>query len=292
VYYEVPDSEISTNNSTLLEIRQRINDGSFLCREAGTPLRGLFLLENCPVVISSQPVLAAQGNNEFSGTIILGKKLDSSFIESVQNVTGNTVTFYSSNNTPPDFQQALFESKNSNLTYAATGERVFSYAVLNDISGSPTIVVRSDADRSIYAEGKKSLQYIVLFLLLAGLIIGASCKFLLDKEVVSRIVAIDNFVGKVRLNENFSERFSMDGDDELSRLSEGINQTLDRLKTTSDNIKVQEQEKKLILDSLSELVVFMDSELRIIWLNKAALDHVGMKQDDVIGRHYQDVYII
>jgi PAS domain S-box-containing protein len=36
----------------------------------------------------------------------------------------------------------------------------------------------------------------------------------------------------------------------------------------------------------------MDSELRIIWLNKAALDHVGMKLDDVIGRHYHDVYIL
>ena len=292
VYSEVSDSNISTNASNLLEIRQRINDGSLLCKEAETPLRGLFLLENDPAVISSQPVLAAPENKEISGTIILGKKLDSSFIEPVQNITGSTVTFYSFNNMPPDFRQAFFESKNSNFTYAATGERVAGYSVLNDISGSPTIVIRTDAASSIYAEGQKSLQYIVLFLLFAGLVIGASCKFLLDREVVSRIVAIDNFVEKVRLNENFSERFSINGDDELSRLSEGINQTLDRLRTTSDKFKTQEHEKNLILDSLSEIVVFMDLKLRIIWLNKAALDHMGMKLEDVVGHHYQDVYIL
>ena len=79
----------------------------------------------------------------------------------------------------------------------------------------------------------------------------------------------------------------MDGDDELSRLSEGINQTLDRLRTTSDKFKAQEHEKMVILDSLTELVVFMDSELKIIWLNKAALDHMDMKLEDVIGRNYQ-----
>ena len=60
--------------------------------------------------------------------------------------------------------------------------------------------------------------------------VGAGCKLLLDREVVSRIVAIDNYVEKVGKNEDFSERFVMDGDDELSRLTEGINRMLDRLK--------------------------------------------------------------
>lgn len=292
VYSEVSDSEFSTNASTLPEIRQRINDGSFLCKEAETHLKGLFLLENGPAVISSQPVLVAPKSKEISGTIILGKYLDSSFIESVQESTGSTFTLYSFNNASSDFRQAFFESKNPNFRYTVTDERVTGYSVLEDISGSPDIVIRTDADSSIYAEGQKSLRYIVFFLLFAGLMIGASCKILLDREVVSRIVAIDNFVEKVRLNENFSERFSLDGNDELSRLSKGINQTLDRLKITSDEFKTQEHEKKLILDSLSELVVFMDSELKLIWLNKAALDHMGMKLDDVIGRHYQDVYIL
>jgi PAS domain S-box-containing protein len=280
------------NAPTLLEVHQRINDGSFLCKGVQTSLNGLFLLEHNPVIISIQPVLAAPDNNESSGTIILGKYLDSSFIEAVQESTGSSFTLCSFNNSSSDVRQAFFENSAPNFKYTVTGEHVTCYSVLEDLSGSPAIVIQTDADSSIYAEGQKALRYTVFFLLFAGLMIGASCKFLLDREVASRIVRIDNFVKKVRMNENFSERFYMDGDDELSRLSEGINQTLDRLRTTSDKFKAQEHEKKLILDSLSELVVFMDSELKIIWLNKAALDHMGMKMDDVIGRRYQDLYIL
>ena len=154
VYSEVSGSNSSTNASNLPEIRQRINDGSFLCKEAETPLKGLFLLENGPAVISSQPVLAAPENKEISGTIILGKKLGCRASSSPsRNITGNTVTLYSFNSMPPDFQQAFFESKNSNFTYTATGERVAGYSVLKDISGSPTIVVRTDADSEYLCRG-------------------------------------------------------------------------------------------------------------------------------------------
>lgn len=292
LYSEVSDSELPTNNSNVAEISQRIDDGSFLCKKAENSLKGLLFLGNDPAVISSQPVLAATENKKVLGTIILGKKLDSSFIKNVQKNTGSIVTLYSFNNASPDIRQALFENKNSKLMYTVAGERVTSYSVLKDIFENPSIVIQTDIDSSIYSEGQKSLRHIVLFLLFAGLITGAGCKLLLDREIVSRIVSIDNFVEKVRLNEDFSERFYMDGNDELSRLSEGVNQTLDRLRTTSDEFKTQEHEKKLILNSLSELVVFMDSELRIIWLNKAALDHMGMRFEDAIGRCYQEMYIL
>ncbi len=79
VYSEVSSFNSFINASNFPEIRQRINDGSFLCKEAESPLKGLLLLENGPAVISSQPVLAIPENSEISGTIILGKSLDEGF---------------------------------------------------------------------------------------------------------------------------------------------------------------------------------------------------------------------
>ena len=165
---------------------------------------------------------------------------------------------YSPDSVPPDFQQAFLENRNGSFIHTVEGDRLAGYFIHEDINGNPTVMVRTDADRNIYAEGRKSLRYIVLFLLFSGLMVGAGCKFLLDREVVSRIVAIDNFVEKVGKNEDFSAHCIMDGDDELSRLTEGINRMLDRLKITSDKFKAQEHEKKVILNSLSELVIFMD----------------------------------
>ena len=46
-----------------------------------------------------------------------------------------------------------------------------------------------------------------------------------------------------------------------------------------------EREKETILDSLTELVVHQDRDLRILWANRAACESVGQRREDVVGRH-------
>jgi len=291
IYYQVSESNNTNNDLILSEIPRKIDDESLLCKDTKSPVSGLLTMEKNFTIVSSCPVLAAPNSREIIGTIILGKNLDSDFIHSLQNITRNRVSLFTKETAPADLQQAFLKNESESIPYTVERNSVSStYLILKDINKKPAAMILIDADSNIYAEGQKSLRYIVIFLLFAGLMIGAGCKLLLDKEVASRIVAIDNFVEKVGKDESFSERFSMDGDDELSRLSEGINQMLDRLKTTSDKIKSQEHEKKVILNSLSEMVVFMDPESKIIWMNKASLDHLSLKFEAIIGRRYEDIY--
>ncbi len=294
IYSQVSDSKDASNVSSGLiipEINQKINSGSLLCTEEASPLSGLLQLTNVSVIVSCRPVSAASDNSEMVGTIVLGRILDSGFVESIQKITGNPVLFYGPENVPLEFQQAFLENGSKDFTHlvGVEGDRLAGYFVHRDIDGNPGVMVRTTADRNIYEEGRKSLRYIVIFLLFSGLMVGAGCKFLLDREVVSRIVAIDNFVEKVGKDEAFSAHCIMEGDDELSRLTEGINRMLDRLRLNSDRVKTQEHEKNVILDSLSELVIFMDLELKIIWANKASLDYAGLKLENVIGHSYEEI---
>jgi len=293
IYSQVSDSKNASDVSSdlIILIDRKINEGSLLCRERLSPLSGILLLENEPVIVSCHPVSAAPAKREMVGTIILGKKLDSGFVESIQKITGHPVLFYGPDNSPPEFQQAFLENGNENFTHLVDveGDRLAGYFIHRDINGTPTIMVRTVADRNIYEEGRKSLRYIVLFLLFSGLMVGAGCKFLLDREVVSRLVAIDTFVDKVGKDKDFSAHYIMEGDDELSRLTEGINRMLDRLKLNSDKVKAQEHEKKVILNSLSELVIFMDLELKIVWANRASLDYAGLKLENIIGHSYEEL---
>jgi len=291
IYSQFSGSNNTTNASILSEINRKIADKS-LRKEANNPLNGLLVLENGPTIISCRPVLAAPDSKEIVGTIILGKNLDADFIESVQNIMGNSVLLYNPHSMPSDVKQALLENKNENFARTVDENKGADYSVREDINGNPAVLILSDADTNIYAEGQKSLKYIVIFLLFAGLMVGAGCKLLLDREVVSRIVAIDSYVEKVGKDEDFSARFVMDGDDELSRLTEGINRMLDRQKIYSDKIKAQEHEKKAILNSLSELVVFVDVELRIVWANKAFLDYMSSKLEEVVGHEYENFFIM
>ena len=292
IYSQFSDSNNTTNASTFSEINRKTIDKSLLCKEAENPLKGFLKLENSLAIISCRPVLAAPNSKEIIGTVILGKNLDADFIESVHNITGNSVSIKNSYNIPSDVQQAFLENKNVRLWHYIDDNDAGGYLFLEDINRNPAFIFPTDADTDIHAEFQKSLRYIVLFLLFAGLMVGAGCKLLLDKEVISRIVAINTYVEKVGKDKDFSARYSMDGNDELSRLTEGINRIVDRLKISSEKFKAQEHEKQAILNSLSELLVFVDLELRVVWANKAFLDYMGSTLEEIVGRRYENFLMI
>jgi two-component sensor histidine kinase len=121
------------------------------------------------------------------------------------------------------------------------------------------------------------------FLLLTGLMTGLGIKFSLDRLFISRLVGIDNFVTKVRSEKDLSRRLSLKDNDELYRLSREINGMLNDIYLAEQELKAQEREKKVLLDSLNELVVFVNPNLNIIWANKAALECMKMSLQEAVG---------
>jgi len=51
-----------------------------------------------------------------------------------------------------------------------------------------------------------------------------------------------------------------------------------------------EREKELILSTISELVSFQDTQMRILWANRAGAEAVGLRPDDLIGRHCYEIW--
>ena len=55
-------------------------------------------------------------------------------------------------------------------------------------------------------------------------------------------------------------------------------------------LKMAEEEKETILDSLVEHVVYHDMEMRVLWANRAACDSVGMTREEVVGGHCYELW--
>ncbi|MEW6202809.1 MAG: PAS domain S-box protein [bacterium] len=51
-----------------------------------------------------------------------------------------------------------------------------------------------------------------------------------------------------------------------------------------------EQEKAVLLDSMSELVVYHDTQMRVLWANKAAGDSVNSVPEQLVGRHCYEIW--
>ncbi|MDD4498623.1 MAG: CHASE4 domain-containing protein, partial [Methanosarcinaceae archaeon] len=282
-----PEDNCSVPPKILSNIREDI----LLCRAAGDNTLGMVLLDTDPVIVSSRPVLDSSGEKVL-GTVIMGRYIDASFVESLQNISGAPLMMYRLDRVPASFQDTFFEDQHQPFMHMVMEDRVAAYYVLNDLSGDPVLILRTDLERYIYAEERKALRYLVFILLFAGLVLGAGCKFLLDKEVVSRLVTIDNFVEKVGKDSKLSDRLELEGDDELSSLTDGINNMLNRLERVQEEVKSQESERKLILNSLSELLIFIDPEFRVRWANRASLEFLHKELCDIVGHKHDEVCLL
>lgn len=53
---------------------------------------------------------------------------------------------------------------------------------------------------------------------------------------------------------------------------------------------LSQQETSDVLDKMAELVIFHDRDLRVIWVNQAAADSLGLAQKDLVGSHCYELW--
>jgi len=281
--------DINTGEEELVPegLLKLIEDGTLLTKSENGSISGYVLLGKDPMFISCHPILTTNCNGPVKGTLIFGRYFDRALFDSFKEVTRSSLLMYRvDRDMPSDFQtkiKTFSESPDRTIVEPLNEERIAGYFELRDISDQPVLIMRADFPRNLYLHGKKTLNQMYFFLLLTGLMTGLGIKFSLDRLFISRLVGIDNFVTKVRSEKDLSRRLSLKDNDELYRLSREINGMLNDIYLAEQELKAQEREKKVLLDSLNELVVFVNPNLNIIWANKAALECMKMSLQEAVG---------
>lgn len=293
VYAKSIDIDTAEEVSVPQELLQLIKDGTLLTKAENDTISGFVLLRENPMFISCHPILTTGHQGPVRGTLIFGKFFDNTLLDYFKEVTLSSLLMYRGDkDLPPDFQTKFnFFSENPEKTIVEplSKERVAGYFGLQDISGKPAIIMRADSPREIYSHGEKILNNVYLFILLTGLVTGAGVKFAFDRLFISRLTGIDNFVTRIRSERDLSRRLSLENNDELYRLSKEINGMLNEIYLSEQELKAQEREKKVLLDSLNELVIFVSPELKIIWVNRAALECMNIELQKAVGMSLKDI---
>ncbi len=69
--------------------------------------------------------------------------------------------------------------------------------------------------------------------------------------------------------------------DRTAKLEEEIR----RHRATEQALRKSEEEKNNILQTMSEIVVYLDRDRKVLWANRAAAESVGLSPDELIGRY-------
>jgi methyl-accepting chemotaxis protein PixJ len=222
--------------------------------------QGIFTVSKNPMLVASRSIITSNEQGPVRGVVVMGRYLNKDEIQRWQELTGSSnlaIKQVDAQQLPSDFQvarQALTEQEITIFVRPLNVNAIAGYAILKDILGKPTLLLRLSEPRTIFAQGQASLDYLVLAILITGAIFGASALLLLEKSILSRLGYLDRSVKKIGTSGILSERIALPGKDELSNLANTLNATWEQLersqKALNENAE-QLQYQNLVIAALS-----------------------------------------
>ncbi|WMW22617.1 PAS domain S-box protein [Methanolobus mangrovi] len=224
---------------------------------------GIITLENSPVIVVSRPIIKSDYTGPVAGTIIMGRFLDDSFIEPMEEQTLLPINVQSFENSdlPSDFVSIKEQLLNENYIIKTNNNNIISaYFLVEDIYGKPSFIAKTEMSRLIYKEGLAAISATFYMTLLISVLFALLLSFLLKKNLLSRITSLRNGIETIDFKADINSRLYMNGDDELSDLADNINSMLNSLQETSSIFRST-------IESVTYGLIAVDTNREILFIN-------------------------
>jgi len=206
-----------------------------------SPRSGVLVLPAGPMLIAAAPILTGDRKGPVRGTLVMGRWLDHTEIDRLSRKTRLDLSVRPINDPilPADFAAMRGQlSVSQSVASRALGPNlVAGYLLVRDIQNKPALILKLDESRAIYAQGKATVFYLMIWISAAGVLFGGAMYFLLNRAVLSRLARLSRGVEAIGRLGQISARVHVDGNDELTTLGRTINHTLDALEGAEESLR-------------------------------------------------------
>jgi signal transduction histidine kinase len=170
-----------------------------------------------PMIVSSRPIVRSDYSGEISGAVIMGQFLNDSRLLRLQDRTGVEMHW--------DFISATISMTNRNDNSNADADvniypdTISSQRVLDDIHGSPFLILQTDTPRAISVLGAKTINVAMTFLVIAGLLVIGVIWFMLRSMILRPIEQLTHHIDEIRQSGDLSHQLDMQRGDEIGVLA-------------------------------------------------------------------------
>ena len=222
-------------------------------------VEGIAILPEGAVFLAAHPILTSQREGPIRGTLVMGRNLDAQVIDGLSQNLLLPISLHNLKEAslPADVRDALSSVSSTQpiVVRALSQERVAGYSIVRDVKGQPALMLRIELPRAIYQQGRASINYFGLYLLLVCLAVTGVALWLLDKQILCRVSGLSRGVESIGLGQDMSARLAVSGQDELSGLAVSINSMLEQLEESESTLRASEsrlQERTAELDHSNE----------------------------------------
>ncbi len=256
--------------------------------------RGVHVLQGTPLLVAARPIMDSERKNPPRGVMIVGRFLNAATLAKISESARLSILLktYADPSLPSDFADAAKILSPDKTTWIDPIDEnlVAGYALLQDIYGNPSLILRVDTPRFIYLQGIKTIQYFLLLLLAFALLFGTANLFLLEKTILARLSSLGRQVFNVGEKNAPSLRVQVSGQDELSQLADSINTMLGSWETSQSELKESETATRALLEGMPDLLLRIDRSGTILDF-KTARDRIAATPAKLLtGNSIVDAY--
>jgi signal transduction histidine kinase len=250
-------------------------------------LTGLVPLQEAPLLIASKPILTSQSEGPIQGTLIIGRYLNSEEIKNLEKTTylpvvitpfnesETQIAFQSLYSSPPFEDTPIFTSQ-------LNADTISGCALIKDVCGEFSFMLRVDIYQDIYKQGVISVAFFILALLGSGTVLGLVAISIVEKGFLSRIEQLTINIKKMGKSKNLSERLSRSSKDELSLLSETIDNMMEeRINTIGELAAMIGHDLRNPLTGITSATYYLRKKYG------ALMDEKGQDMLEVIGKEIE-----
>ncbi len=222
--------------------------GSFVASRsaASESTSGIINLSEGAMLVSARPILTSAETGPPRGLVFMGAFVSPSLVQQIGDVTSLAVSV-----TPVGLSEAGPSGVNptpvssaGNIHVTPRGANTIEgQSIINDLYGQPALMVRVTQNRDIYAEGQRTLTFLLVAIGVGGGLLLVLFLIALDRAILRRLSRLAEDVRSVGAQPDFSGQVAVDGDDDIAFLASTINETLGSLAHTH----------RELMDSHSEL---------------------------------------
>ncbi len=219
-----------------LDRHLRVEGGPLLSatRKNKNPRGGFLATGDGLIWLSSLLITSSDGRAAPRGTLVMGKKMSATDLESEFSALGHFIRVR------PQAQLPTNERATLNAVVSQNGATTSVTSWLPDINGQPVALLEMNSPNIASARGEIALNAFGLVLLGCGLFSLMAAMVPLEKLVLSPLAGLNKFIDGVRGSGDLSRRVSVHGDDEISHLATNINATFATLQTFTNRLRHSE----------------------------------------------------
>lgn len=196
-------------------------------------LQGAVKMDGRWMLVSVNPVISTQLIGPSTGMVFIGRYVDEAEVQNLVEAArlDLNLTPFEEMNMPDSVRAELLASGEARpiSLHTVNEDLLAGYALIRDLNGDPALVMEVEIPRTIYNEGRDSINFFLTALLIGGILFTGSVLLLLERSVLSPVAKLAGGVNLIATSGDVHRRVIVGGSDEIGSLAANVNTMLDRI---------------------------------------------------------------